>query len=354
MSETPPVRVGLVGYGLGGASFHAPFLATTPGIRLAAVVTSDPERSRRARAAHPDAEVLPDADALWARAGELDLVVLATPNRTHVSLARAALAEGIPVVVDKPLAPTAAEARELVDEARRRGLMLTVYQNRRWDGDFLTLRRLLDEGRLGRVLRFESRFERWRPRPKGGWRERGAPEEAGGLLFDLGAHLIDQALLLFGPAERVYAELDRRREGMEVDDDAFVAITHASGVRSHLWMSALAGQPGPRFRVLGDRAAWVKHGVEPQEERLRAGERPGDGWGEEPRERWGLLGAEDDLRPVPAEPGSYGRFYEGVRRALREGEVPPVAAADAVAALEVIEAAQEAALEGRVVEIVRS
>jgi predicted dehydrogenase len=243
-------------------------------------------------------------------------------------------------VVDKPLAPTAAAARDLVDEATNRGLMLTVFQNRRWDGDFLTLRRLVGEGALGDVLRFESRFERWRPTPKGGWREHGDPGEAGGLLYDLGSHLIDQALHLFGPAGSVYAEVDRRREGMEVDDDTFVALTHDSGVRSHLWMSAVAARPAPRFRVLGTRAAYTKHGLDVQEEALRAGARPGGAdWGSEPPEQWGELGAGDEARPVPTEAGAWQQFYAGVVACLRDGAPPPVDPRDAIAVLDVIETA---------------
>ena len=265
-------------------------------------------------------------------------------------LTRRALEAGLHVVVDKPLAPSATEGRRLVEEARHRGRLLTVYQNRRWDGDFLTLRRLLRDGALGEPLRFESRFERWRPTPKGGWRERGAPEEAGGLLYDLGSHLIDQALVLFGPAAAVYAEIDRRRPGAEVDDDAFVALTHASGVRSHLYMSAVAAQPAPRMRVLGTRAAYVKWGLDVQEEALRGGARPDRlGWGEEPSERWGTVGASDDTRPVRTEPGAYQRFYAGVVSALRDGAEPPVDPSEAVAALAVIEAARTSAADGRVV-----
>ena len=206
---------------------------------------------------------LAGADELFDGADRLDLVVVATPNRTHVELARRALEAGLPVVVDKPLAPTAAEARELAALAEARGLLLAPFQNRRWDNDFLTLRSLLAEDALGEVYRFESRFERWRPRPKGGWRESGDPEEVGGLLYDLGSHLVDQALTLFGPAASVYAESDVRRAGAGADDDTFIALTHDNGVRSHLWMSATAAQLGPRFRVLGSRAAYVKSRARP-------------------------------------------------------------------------------------------
>jgi predicted dehydrogenase len=313
------------------------------------VVTGNAGRAAAARRDHPGVRVVPTADALWKVAHELDLVVVSTPNATHVPLARAALAAGLPVVVDKPLAATADEARALIADARRRGLLLTVYQNRRWDGDFLTVRRLLADGAWGTPLRFESRFDRWRPAPRGGWRESDDPAQAGGLLYDLGSHLIDQALQLFGPATHVYAELDRRRAGTTTDDDSFVALTHATGVRSHLWMGYLAAQPAARLRVLGDRAAYVKWSADPQEAALRAGQRPGGpGWGEDPPEDWGRLGAGDDVRPVRTEPGAYQRFYEGVVRALRDGAPPPVDPQDAVAALEVIAAAQRSAREQRV------
>jgi len=346
------LRVGLIGYGLAGSAFHAPLITVTPGLRLAAVVTSDPERRRQVERDHPGAVVVESAERLWDRAADLDLVVVASPNRTHVPLALAALRAGLHVVVDKPLARTAAEGRQAVDEARRRGRFLTVFHNRRWDGDFQTLRRLLHEGALGRPTRFESRFERWRPAPKPGWRERGSVEEAGGILYDLGSHLVDQALVLFGAVRQVYAELDRRRPGVEVDDDAFVALTHASGVRSHLWMNALAGQHGARLRLLGSEAAYTKFGLDVQEEPLRRGERPDRAdWGVEPRERWGVLGAGDELRPVRTEPGAYQRFYASVLEALRDGGPPPVDPSDAVAGLEVIEAARRSAAEGVVVAI---
>ncbi|GII62740.1 oxidoreductase [Sphaerisporangium krabiense] len=338
------ISAGLAGYGTAGEFFHAPLIAATPGLRLAAVVTRDPGRAARVARDHPGARVVPSADELLALG--LDVIVIASPNRTHVPLARAALSAGLPVVVDKPLAGTAAEAVELIGLARERGLMLTVFQNRRWDGDFLTLRTL----DLGEVHRFESRFERWRPVPKGGWRENGGPEELGGLLYDLGSHLVDQALRYLGPVASVYAETDVRRPGVGADDDAFVALTHAGGARSHLWMSSVAARPGPRLRVLGSRAAYVKWGLDVQEERLRAGERPGvPGWGAEPPERWGTLGTDGDARPVATVPGAYQEFYAGVVACLRDGAPPPVDPSEVAEALAVLHAARTSAAEGRAV-----
>ena len=334
------IRVALVGYGLGGRSFHAPVIAATPGMRLAAIVTGNADRQRLASAERPNARVVDTPDELFQDLSSVDLVVISTPNRTHVPLALQAVDAGCAVVVDKPLAPSAAEARRLVDAAKRRNVFLSVYQNRRWDGDFLTVRRLLSKGALGKVHRFESRLERWRPTLKGGWREQSDAGEGGGLLFDLGSHLIDQALSLFGPATDVYAELDRRRPGAVVDDDVFVALTHAPGVRSHLWASVVAPQNGPRLRVLGDRAAYTKLGADIQEDALRRGGRPDDaGWGIESPEQYGLLGVGQDVRPVPTERGDYRGFYSGVVRSLRDGAPPPVDASDAIAGLEVIETA---------------
>ncbi|MGW8379979.1 Gfo/Idh/MocA family oxidoreductase [Streptomyces sp. ODS28] len=350
---TGPFRVGLIGYGLAGSVFHAPLIAATDGLVLDTVVTSNPERQAQARAEHGEGlSTVAGPDELFALAGELDLVVIASPNKTHVALARQALEAGLPVVVDKPLAGTAAEAEALSAIAQERGLLLSVFQNRRWDNDFRTLYALLAKGALGeRVWRFESRFERWRPKPKGGWRESGDPEEIGGLLYDLGAHVVDQALTLFGPVLSVYAESDVRRPGAEADDDTFIALTHVGGVRSHLWMSATAAQPGPRFRVLGSEAAYVKYGLDPQEAALRAGERPSPDlpWGVEPESAWGTLGALDDLRPVPTVDGDYPAYYAEIATSLREGTPPPVTASEAAATLRVLEAARTSAREHRAI-----
>jgi predicted dehydrogenase len=345
-----PLRVGLVGYGLAGSVFHAPLIAATEGLALDTVVTSNPERQQQARAEFPDVRLAATPDELFARAAELDLIVVASPNKTHVPLATTALKAGLPVVVDKPVAGTAAEARELAALAEERELLLSVFQNRRWDNDFLTLRKLLNEGELGDVWRFESRFERWRPKPKGGWRESGDPAEIGGLLYDLGSHVVDQALVLFGPAASVYAETDIRRPGAETDDDTFIAITHTGGVRSHLYVSATTAQLGPRFRVLGSSAGYVKYGLDPQEAALRDGLRPGPGWGTEDESLWGRVGSGESPvtgggRAEPTLPGDYPAYYAAVAKALLEGAPNPVTAREAAAALDVLEAARRSARE---------
>src|SRR5579859_3620646 len=232
-------------------------------MKLTSVVTSNETRRSDALREYPGVRVVDSAEWIWEHASDHDLVVITTPNRVHASLALKAFSAGLPVVIDKPFARTAAEARQVIEAARAWKLQVAAYHPRRWDSECLTLRRLIDAGALGRVLRFESRLERWRPQLKGGWRERGAVEEAGGLLYDLGSHLIDQALHLFGPVREVYAELDCRRSGGETDDDVFLALTHTNGVRSHLWTSAMAAQRGPRVRVLGERSAFLKYQPDP-------------------------------------------------------------------------------------------
>ncbi|MET0236251.1 MAG: Gfo/Idh/MocA family oxidoreductase [Kibdelosporangium sp.] len=327
------LRVGLIGYGTAGAVFHAPLITATPGMTLQSVVTSREVPSGVRRLDRPD--------QLWA---DHDLVVIASPNRTHVPLATEALRAGLPVVIDKPFAPTVAEARALTTLASERDLALTVFQNRRWDGDFMTVQELIRSGALGRVVRFESHFDRWRPAPKEGWREQPGRAEAGGVLFDLGAHLVDQALRLFGPVRSVYSEVRRLRADVQVDDDFFLALTHDSGVVSHLASSTLAAHQAPRFRVLGTESAYTKYGLDVQEAALKAGSKPGDpGWAEEPESAWGRLG--DD--PVRTKNGCYQYFYNSMVAVLRDGAPVPVSPESVIAALEIIENAHADA-DGRI------
>jgi predicted dehydrogenase len=350
--RTAELRVALVGFGLGGRAFHAPLIAATPGLRLATIVTSNPERRAEAARVFPGARVAEAVEEVWARADEHDLVVITTPNRSHVPLALAAVAAGIPVVLDKPMAATSDEARELVAEARRRKVPLTAYHNRRWDGEALTAQKLIASGELGTVTRFEARLDRWRPvRPGTVWRESGAPEDAGGILYDLGPHLVDQARMLFGPVAQLYAELDRRRPGALVEDDIFIALKHGNGVHSHLWATSVAAQAGARMRVLGTKAAYVKQSADVQEAVLRTGGGPGaPGFGEDPESQWGLLGAGTDVRSIRTERGTYQRFYELTIPWLRDGAPPPVNPDDAVIVLELIEAARASSSERRVID----
>jgi len=337
-APTVPIRTVVVGYGVSGRVFHAPFLDADPAYSLDAVVTGDPGRAAEVAARYPAARVLPTAAAMLDAAGDLDLAVIGTPPATHAELAAAALEAGLDVVVDKPFTVTAPEGRELIAIARRLGRRLTVFQNRRWDGDFLTLRRLLAEGALGDVRRFESRFEWWKPEVRASWKAEAAPAAGGGMLYDLGTHLIDQALQLLGPVAEARAELAAHRPDGIADDDAFVALRHESGAVSHLWMNSLAAQFGPRFHVLGSSGGYTVHGLDGQEAALDAGVSPdAPGYGETPPERWGVVGIEGALAPRPTERGDYGAFYRELARAIRDGAPVPVAPDDAVAVLELIE-----------------
>lgn len=352
-----PLRVAIIGYGLAGAVFHAPLISSTPGMSVAAIVTSNQQRQAQARRDFPGAAILSSSEEIWRDPARYDLVVVATPNRAHLPLGLAALNAGLPVVIDKPLATSVADAGQLIEASKRRGKLLTVFQNRRWDNDFLTVRKVIDADLLGPLTRFESHYDRYRATPRAGaWREYADPEEGGGLLYDLGSHIIDQALLLFGKPVRVYAEMDRRRPGALVDDDTFVALHFASGIRAHLWMSVVARVPGPRFRVLGLRGTYEKWGLDPQEDALRAGQRPGSpDWGLEPRQHWGHLSTDiDSLHfdgPIETLPGSYEQYYALLRDALTSGGEPPVKPEDVLETLRVIEAARESARTGEVVEL---
>lgn len=340
----------VVGYGLAGRWFHAPLVTATPGLELSYVVTASEVRARQVSAEHPSAHVVARPVDLWQLPEPPELVVVATPNDSHVEIAADAVAQGIPVVVDKPLAPTAESARALVSGAQQAGVLLTVFQNRRWDTDQLTLARLIAEGALGAITRYESRFERWRPAAADRWRETTPPDAGGGVLLDLGAHLVDQALVLFGRATQVYAEIGARR-GTPADDDVFIALHHASGTISHLWASAMAPAAGPRLRVQGTSAGFVVPGLDPQEDALRAGLRPdlaGD-WGLPAASARGQLVAGDASTPVAPEPGDWPRFYALLRDALATGGPPPVDPADAVEVLRVLEAARHSAAQAAVV-----
>ena len=351
------LRVAIIGYGLAGSVFHAPLVSSTPGMTVAAIVTGNARRQEHAQRDYPMAAILPSVDDLWRHPTRYDLVVVASPNRTHVPLGIAAMNAGLPVVIDKPLAASVADAEQLLATSNSTGQLLTVFQNRRWDNDFLTVRHLIESDLLGPITRFESRFERYRLQPRAhAWRELADPEEAGGLLYDLGSHLIDQAVQLFGNPTRVYAEMEQRRPNVQVDDDTFVALQFANGVRAHLWMSVVARLLGPRMRLLGLHGTYEKYGLDPQEEALHAGLRPGDaGWGIEPRERWGRLstsvsGLHIDTM-LETQHGAYEQFYVQLRDALTKDGPVPIDPAGVVTVLKTIVAAQQSAQSGNTVEV---
>ena len=318
-------------------------LQAVAGLSLTHVVTGDPGRQDQARQDVPGVEVVDAAEALWRRAQEYDVVVVATPNDSHLPLAMAALELGKPTAVDKPMARTADEAALLVSRAAELGVALTVFHNRRWDSDTLTAAALLSEGLLGEVVRLESRFTRFRPEVAPRWRERAGA--GGGVLLDLGSHLVDQALHLLGPVTHVYAEVELRRPAAEVDDDCFLALTHTSGARSHLWCSMTAPAPGPRLLLQGTRAGWVKDGLDGQEDALRAGLPAGGA----PPEPPGRLTDAGGTRQVASLGGDWPAFYRGVVDAVAGAADVPVRPEDGVRVLRVLEAARRSAASREVV-----
>jgi scyllo-inositol 2-dehydrogenase (NADP+) len=319
------LRAGLIGRGIAGTVFHTPLIEAA-GIELAAVAGAD------------------GAMALIAEPG-IDLVVIASPNASHFPLAEAALAAGKHVVVDKPATVTIAQAEALIALAAARQRLLTVFHNRRWDGDFLTVRGLMEAGRLGEVMLYEAHWDRFRPGIKAGWREE--PGEGAGLLFDLGPHLIDQALLLFGPPESLAADIAVQRPGARVDD-YFRLTLHYGARRAILSASTLVASPRPRFALHGSAASFVKYWLDPQEAALKAGISPlSAGFGEEDSELFGTLcdgGGSERVRTVP---GRYVAFYEGVAKAIVLGGPAPVDPADARDGLKMIEMAWMSARQGR-------
>jgi scyllo-inositol 2-dehydrogenase (NADP+) len=338
-----PVVTGLIGYGTAGRVFHAPLIRAEPRLALAAVVSSRSEQIAREL---PGVSALAEAAALFADPA-ISLVVIATPNASHMSLATQALEAGKHVVVDKPLAVSAAEADALIALAARRGRLLSVFHNRRWDSGFLTLHTLLAEDRLGEVMRYEARFDRFRPHIKPGWRE--APQTpGGGVLYDLDAHLIDQALLLFGLPEAVSADVYAQRAQAQVPD-GFDVCLHYARRRVLLGASSLIAGPGPQLAAHGDRASFLRDGLDGQEAALRAGHHPGTpGWGEEPSaHRARLIDGDGRETPLVNVRGSYESYYRGIAAALLDGAAPPVRAEQARDVLRVIEAAMRSAAERR-------
>lgn len=341
----------LLGFGLAGRVFHAPLIACTPGLSLDAIVTSDPQRQAEARALYPQARILASADEAWV--GGYDVAVVGTANVTHVPYAEAALDAGMHVVLDKPIAPTAGEAERLGEHSRRAGRLVVPFQNRRWDSDFLTVRQVAESGALGRVHRFESRMERMRVTAKGGWRDSADPADMGGMLFDLGAHLVDQAVAFMGPVQAVSAAVRSVRVDDAPDDDVVLLLEHRGGTVSLLVASQVGAFPGPRFTVLGTHGGLRIQASDTQEDALRSGRTPHDAepWGVEPDSaRATLRTFDEDSQPHEEElalaPGRWPDFYAQVARAVAGQGPAPVLLTDVVADLRVMDAAREAAVSG--------
>ena len=337
------VRTVLVGYGYVGKTFHAPLIRATPGLALSAVVSSDPAK---VAADLPGTRVVATlAEALADPA--IDLVVIATPNDLHAPQALAALAAGKHVVVDKPFAVSTDQARSMADAAEAAGKLLAVFHNRRWDSDFQTVRRLIADGTLGEVVQYESRFDRFRPVVRDRWRERAGP--GAGAWMDLGPHLLDQALVLFGEPLGISADIGVQREGAGADDYFHVVLRYST-LRVILHGSLLTAASDLRLAVHGTKASFVKHGLDPQEAQLKAGMVPGaPGWGRDSRHGV-LTTVENDVQvhtDVRPEITGYRTFYAGVREAILHGAPNPVPVEEALRVMELLELARRASDERR-------
>jgi len=327
------VRVALVGYGFAGQTFHAPLIRSVPGLQLAVVVSSNPDRVRNDI---PEAIVEPRLERALDHEN-IDLVVVATPNQTHVPLATATLEAGKHVTVDKPFTITLAEARSLAEFASARGRILSVFQNRRWDSDFLAAKAILEDGRLGDIVHFESHIDRYRPIVPARWRER--PSPGAGLWYDLGPHLVDQALQLFGLPSAVLGQLARQRVGAEVDDWAHVILDYGR-LQVILHAASLAANAAPRFLIHGTKGTWTKLRADVQEDQVRSGMKPGSpGWGENPDAAVFFDGRTGQATALPAPAGDHRQYYIALRDAILGRGPNPVTPIQAIAVMAVLEAA---------------
>ncbi len=366
----PPIRTAVLGYGLAGRVFHCPFVAAVPGLNLTAIALRSPESAARTaeavRSLYPTTRILSSIEEAI-QSNEIDLIVIGTPNDSHVQYAEAALRAGKHVVVDKPLAPTSAEANHLIDLAARLGLVLAPFHNRRFDGDFQTVRKLIHAGTLGRVVTVSSHMDRFRPiqRPNT-WKEEGGA--ASGLLFDLGPHLLDQALALFGSPTHITASVRSDRDQTAIDDVFDIALDFSvsdRALRYECHATMLAAEPSPRFLVHGTKGSFTKFGIDPQEPALIAGSRlpllndhdvEGEtSWIKEPESQWGVLTAATQLNePVklersdyPTVPGDYRHFYTSVRNAIRGDAALAIPASAGYRSIRLIELAIQASSEQR-------
>ncbi|MBD1396163.1 Gfo/Idh/MocA family oxidoreductase [Pontibacter sp. JH31] len=345
------LNVGLLGFGMAGRVFHAPIITAVEGLQLRKIRAGRPESVALAQERYPQAEVVPD-DQCILQDDTIDLVVVATTNSTHFSLAKAALMAGKHVIVEKPFTVTSAEASELMALAKSQNKLLTVYHNRRWDSDFRTVQKVLKSNMLGRLVEYEAHFDRFRQAPKADtWKEEATPGTS--LLYDLGSHLIDQALYLFGPPHEVWADLRIQRTGSQIVDNFDVTLSYKNGLKVILKAGMLVKQPGPRFILSGEQGSFVKYGLDVQEAALKSGLSPAStvDWGVEPAEIWGRVSTEyKDLQitgTIESEAGDYRGFYQNVYNAIMGQEELVVKPEQARHTIRVIELAMQSSLEGR-------
>jgi len=339
------IRVGLIGYGYSGATFHAPLIRAAKGLQLTRICSGNPEKVRQD---FPHISLVDDPGAV-SGSDDINLVVIATTNTTHHALAKQALLANKHVVLEKPFTVTVADAEELVNLAQQKNLVLSVFHNRRWDSDFLTARHCIESGLLGKINTYEAHFDRYRPTIRQRWREQDNP--GSGCLYDLGSHLIDQALVLFGSPDMIACDIGIQRPGGAAADYFHLVLSYGTQ-RIILHSSAIVKQPGPRFVLHGDQGSFTKHGLDPQESALVRRELPGyPGWGKECVEQHGEItftaGGLNITGAVESLPGSYESYYRGIVDAIAHGSPPPVAARDALAVIKVIELAMRSNAEKR-------
>ena len=345
------IRVGLIGYGSGGRIFHAPFLSTVADFQVIKIRATKAESIRFAKERFPEAKIVSDETDIFSDP-EVDLIVITVPNQFHYSLTKKALENGKHVLVDKPFTITVSEADELIKLSKLKGKLLTVYQNRRWDSDFKTIQKIIDAKLLGNLVEYEAHFDRFRNYvAPNTWKETTSPGT--GILYDLGAHLIDQALVLFGLPEKVHAHLAVQREGAVITDN-FQLTLYYPKLRVLLKAGMLAREPGIRYILSGDQGSFVKSGIDVQEEFLKAGKGPDEiaNWGEEPESIWGKINTSyngfDWLGKIRSEKGSYSEFYSRLAKAIKQEAEVPVRPEEARNVIKIIELAIQSDKHGKV------
>lgn len=343
------VSTALAGFGSGGRIYNAPIIDSTPGFSIQKILTSNPENIRAAENDFPNAVVVNQYSEILEDPG-IDLVIILLPNHLHFDFAKKALLANKHVVVEKPFTTSSKEATELIELAWKNKLVLSVNHNRRWDSDIRTIKKLLKEGVLGKVVEYEAHFDRFRNNIKDSWKEK--PElQGGGILYDLGSHLIDQALMLFGKPKELFADIRRQREGALVPDN-FELLLFYPDLKVTLKAGTLVKEKGPTYSVFGTKGSFVKYGADVQEEALKQGKKPKDDpdWGEEPKEIWGKLNTLDEERPVKSESGDYREFYKNIYNTIVGTEILQVTPEQAKDVIKVIELARKSNSERRVIE----
>lgn len=333
-----PIQTALIGYGLSGQVFHAPFLKTMPQYELVAVSTSKAEKAKQELG---DVTVVATPEDI-VQDKEIELVIITAPNEYHYPLAKAALKAGKHVVMEKPFVVHSQEGKELVEIAKDQERIISPFHNRRWDDDFLTVKKLISSGALGKITSYEAHYDRYRPQVRDRWREKDVP--GAGILYDLGAHLIDQALHLFGKPDQVHGITKAQRAGAEVDDYFHIMLEY-SPLQVILHSSSFVRAAGPKFEVHGTEGSFIKYGTDPQENQLKEGKVPGDdGWGASHEENDGVL--TNDKHPegirIPTETGRYESYYEQLAEAIRKGESLPVTGQEGLEVIEIIESILQA------------